>query len=76
MSELMPEEAIEFYAKYVVDQADRAYDRNGYRYLMAYLRKIQRCTGGAETAMSIAKTWRSEYKRKWAMMEELTNAGF
>ena len=43
---------------------------------MPYLKKITKCDGGKDVADDIAVTWRREYKRRTAMMDELRKAGF
>ena len=53
-----------------------ANDRNKYKSLMPYLKKITKCDGGKDVADDIAATWRREYKRRTAMMDELRKAGF
>ena len=53
-----------------------ANERKKYKYLMPYLKKISKCDGGKVVAEDIAATWRREYKRRTAMMDELRKAGF
>ena len=47
-----------------------------YRYLVTDLRKMRRYDGGKELAVAIAATWKQEYKRRSALMDELRKAGF
>ena len=43
---------------------------------MPYLKNISKCDRGKAVAEDIAATWRGEYKRRTAMMDELRKAGF
>ena len=72
----MPERVIKIYSDYVKQAAEMANDRNKYKSLMPYLKKITKCDGGKAVADDIAATWRREYKRRTAMMDELRKAGF
>lgn len=67
---------IKIYAEYLEKTADQANDRNKYKGLMVYLKKISQCTGGDIVAQEIADKWRREYKRRSAMMDELRKIGF
>ena len=72
----MPKQIIEIYESYIIEEAERAYDRKGYSRLMPYLKKISRCEGGDVVARGIADSWKQNYKRRSAMMDELKKAGF
>lgn len=72
----MPDRVIKVYSDYLVKAADVANDRNKYKSLMVYLKKISACAGGKEVAKEIADTWRQVYKRRSAMMDELRKMGF
>lgn len=72
----MPKQVIEIYESYIIEEAERAYDRKGYSRLMPYLKKISRCEGGDVVARGIADAWKQNYKRRSAMMDELKKAGF
>lgn len=72
----MPKQVIEIYESYIIEEAERAYDRKGYSRLMPYLKKISRCEGGDVVARGIADSWKQKYKRRSAMMDELKKAGF
>lgn len=71
-----PGRVIAFYADYITEQAERACSRPAYQDLISYLKKIRRCPGGTVTAGEIAQEWRSRYRRRSAMMDELQKAGF
>lgn len=73
---VLPAEVIAFYQTYLQKEVQRVSDRNGYRRLMEYMKKIRKCPSGKEIALSIARQWRVEYKRRSAMMDELKKAGF
>lgn len=72
----MSKQVIEIYESYIIEEAERAYDRKGYSRLMPYLKKISRCEGGDVVAKGIADSWKQNYKRRSAMMDELKKAGF
>lgn len=71
-----PDRVIKIYAEYLEKAVDLANDRNKYKGLMVYLKKISQCLGGDVVAREIADTWRREYKRRSAMMDELRKSGF
>lgn len=66
----------DMYADYVRATVKNTYNRKQYRYLVTDLRKIRRYEGGKELAESIAASWKQEYKRRTALMDELRKAGF
>lgn len=67
---------VKIYAEYLEKAVDLANDRNKYKGLMVYLKKISQCSGGDNVAREIADKWRREYKRRSAMMDELRKSGF
>lgn len=71
----LPDRVIKMYESYVLAEVQRICDRNGYRHLVQYLKKISSCPDGKETALRIANRWRLEYKRRPAMMDELSKVG-
>ena len=76
LSRTMPERVIKFYSAYLKKAAETANDRKRYKYLMPYLKKISKCDGGEVVARNIVDSWKQEYKRRTAMMDELRKAGF
>lgn len=66
----------DMYADYVQEAVENTSTRKQYRYLVTDLRKIRRYEGGKELATSIAASWKKEYKRRTALMDELRKAGF
>ena len=71
-----PERIIKIYSDYLKREAEMANDRKKYKRLMPYLKKIAGCAGGAAAAQEIADSWKREYRRRSAMMDELKKAGF
>lgn len=71
-----PEDIITFYSEYVVKEAKRVSNRDAYKRLMAYLKKISACKNGKSAAKKIADQWKIEYKRRPAMMDEMKKMGF
>lgn len=67
----MPNRVIKIYSDYLAKAVDMANDRNKYKSLMIYLKKISMCAGGDTVAKDIADTWRRVYKRRSAMMDEM-----
>lgn len=76
LKEKFPEQVRDIYISYLHGQAQSAGNRNKYRELMKYLKKIRRYPGGKEKAEEIAKNWRAVYYRRSAMMDEMRKAGF
>ena len=71
-----PNEVKAFYVQYLTAAAKQASDRNMYHNLMPYLKRLYEYPGGDETAKTLAESWKAEYKRRPAMMDELKKAGF
>lgn len=71
-----PNEVKGFYVQYLTAAAKQASDRNMYHNLMLYLKRLREYPGGAESAKALAESWKTEYKRRPAMMDELKKAGF
>ena len=76
LKEKFPEQVRDIYISYLRHEAERASNRNRYRELMKYLKKIRRYPRGKEKASGIAKNWRAVYYRRTAMMDEMQKAGF
>ena len=75
IKKVLPESVIACYQRYISDEVRRVSDRKGYRHMMQHLQKIKKCPGGREVASNIAAQWRVEYKRRSAMMDELSKIG-
>lgn len=76
LKKALPDRVINMYAGYVLELAKTSADRNRYRELAKYLKKISDCPNGKKTAVRIADGWHLEYKRRPAMMDELRKMGF
>ena len=76
LKERFPEQVRDLYISYLYREAERVSDRNRYRELMKYLKKISGYPGGKEKAAGIAENWRAKYYRRRAMMDEMKKAGF
>lgn len=75
IKKVLPESVIACYQRYIFDEVRRVTDRKGYRHMMQHLQKIKNCPGGKEVVSNIAAQWRIEYKRRSAMMDELSKIG-
>jgi len=71
-----PNEVRDFYVQYLTKSAKQASNRNMYHNLMPYLKRLYEYPGGQECTEELAKSWKTEYKRRPAMMDELKKAGF
>ena len=76
LKERFPEQVRDLYISYLHREAETARNRNRYRELMKYLKKISGYPGGKEKAAGIAEDWRAKYYRRRAMMDEIEKAGF
>lgn len=76
LKERFPEQVRDLYISYLHREAETASDRNRYRELIEYLKKISGYPGGKEKALEIAENWRAKYYRRRAMMDEMGKAGF
>ena len=72
----LPNEVRDMYVQYVKSGAVRTSDRKSYKHLISYLKKITKYPNGKKITQDIAKSWREDYKRRPAMMDELRKAGF
>ena len=66
-----PIEVRDIYIDFVHKEAESVADRKHYKELMKYLKKIAAYPDGKKKVQEIAETWRTQYKRRRAMMEEL-----
>lgn len=76
LKKTLPASVTEMYKEYVMQEVQRVSDRNGYRHLMKYLKKISKIPNGKDVAIQIAEQWKVEYRRRSAMMDELRKIGF
>jgi hypothetical protein len=66
----------DIYAEFVQGSIEHAENRADYQELMSYLQKIASYPGGKAIAAQIAQDWKVIYKRRRALVDELTKAGF
>lgn len=76
LSENVPDRVIRFYEHYLIEEMQQASDRKQYRYLVNYLRTMSFCSEGKENAKKIAASWRIEYRRRPALLDELRKIGY
>ena len=68
---LYPKELLASCQETALVLASRAVNRQHYRDLVGFLREIQRIEGGKTLVDSLVSRWRIEYKRRYALQEEL-----
>lgn len=66
-----PEQILQKYKEEVNHMAANTGDRKKYRQLVAYLRRMLSIKGGSKVVEEIVTEWKSQYKNRWAMMDEL-----
>lgn len=71
-----PKEVRDAYIAYVQRKAEWVSDRKHYKELVQYLKKIKKYPDGEKYARKVAEEWKSLYRRRPAMMDELQKAGF
>lgn len=71
-----PSEIMETYIRILEEQAEQVSNREQYRELAGYLKKLKSYPGGAARTAELVGSWRTRYGRRRAMMEELGKAGF
>ncbi|MCD8170321.1 MAG: hypothetical protein LUE94_13635 [Clostridiales bacterium] len=76
LKKMYPDRMRTAYTAFARGQAVSASDRTRYKELMKYLKKIASYPNGLEAAAQLAQEWRTLYKRRRAMMDELGKAGF
>lgn len=76
LKQRFPDQVRDVYADYIKRQAEAVCERKQYRDLISYLKKIKTYPDGKEIAADIAAEWYRRYRRRPAMMDELTKAGF
>ncbi|MDO4920596.1 MAG: SWIM zinc finger family protein [Phascolarctobacterium sp.] len=71
-----PESVRDIYIKYIQHEAAVIAQRDAYKKLMRYLRKLRKYPDGDKAVQAIAADWRVVYRRRTAMLDELAKAGF
>ena len=66
-----PQEILQKYADDVNKMAVRAADRKQYQYWVAILRRMTKIKGGKEKVREITEHWRTAYRNRPALMDEL-----
>lgn len=66
-----PERCLAVLVKAADDSAERGKKRSDYRYIAKYLKWMMRYPGGREKAATLAETYRKQYPRRSAMLDEL-----
>ncbi len=67
-----PEQILNKYKNEVNNMAVHTRDRKHYSTLVSLLRRMQRMTGGAKIVEQIVEDWKVKYKKRPAMMDELS----
>lgn len=73
---IYPEEIRDVLFEYLQRQMHLAHDRSTYADLIKRLKKMTSYPGGSEMAAAIADGWKTTYRRRSALLEELKHAGF
>ncbi|ATZ02880.1 hypothetical protein [Streptococcus suis] len=71
LSEKLPEQLRDAYAQALCQQMDVASSRSRYRQLAGYLVKIAGLPDGKVVSASLRTSWKVQYPRRKAMIEEL-----
>lgn len=71
LKKLYPEELLTKYETTVNSMAAHTSDRKHYRELVAILKRMQKYTGGKKRVDEIVNSWKSQYRNRPAMMDEL-----
>ena len=71
-----PEQVRDTYVRMLDRVMFRASDRNMYRETIGYLQRVQQVPDGAEAAKQLADSWRVQFRRRKAMLDELHKAGY
>lgn len=73
---VFPERVMKVYIDYVIPEMNRASTRKHYWNLVQYLKKIAKCEKEKTEAIKVAQLWKTQYRRRSALMDELRKAGF
>lgn len=71
LKKIYPEELLSKYEMVVTNMAVHASDRKRYREMVAILKRMLKYPGGNERVVKIAQNWKSTYRNRLAMMDEL-----
>lgn len=73
---IYPEEIRDVLFEYLQRQMHLAHDRSTYVDLIKRLKKMKGYPNGSEMAAAVADEWKTTYRRRSALLEELKRAGF
>lgn len=71
-----PERVRDTYVRMLDGVMSRSSNRNMYREAIGYLRRVRQFPDGVETAKRLADSWRLQFGRRKAMLDELRKAGY
>lgn len=71
-----PEQVRGAYVRMLDGVMSRSSDRNMYRDAIGYLQRVRRFPNGVEEAKRLADSWREQFGRRKAMLDELRKAGY
>lgn len=71
-----PERVRDTYARMLDGVMSRSSDRSMYRQTIGYLQRLRQFPDGMEIARQLADSWRVQFSRRKAMLDELHKAGY
>ena len=71
-----PEQVRDTYVRMLDGVMSRSSDRNMYRDAIGYLQRVRQFPNGVEEAKRLADSWREQFGRRKAMLDELRKAGY
>ena len=71
-----PEQVRDTYVRMLDGVMSRSSDRGMYRETIGYLQRVRQFPNGVETAKLLADSWREQFGRRKAMLDELYKAGY
>ena len=71
-----PEQVRDTYVRMLDGVMSRSSDRGMYRETIGYLQRVRQFPNGVETAKHLADSWRGQFGRRKAMLDELRKAGY
>ena len=71
-----PEQVRDTYVRMLDGAMSQSSDRTLYREAIGYLQRVRQFPDGVETAKNLADSWRVQFGRRRAMLDELRKAGY
>lgn len=71
-----PEQVRDTYVRMLDGVMSQSSDRTMYREAIGYLQRVRQFPDGVETAKNLADSWRVQFGRRRAMLDELRKAGY